>query len=89
MIKSGQTVIVTQGCHIATIDHLISAEESEDKAIVNSWLDWAMSLSQLFNHEDNEQLTAMIMDLGKHINGNFDQKSTAQEARYSPKAVLR
>jgi hypothetical protein len=29
------------------------------------------------------------MDLGKHINGNFDQKSTAQEARYSPKAVLR
>jgi hypothetical protein len=33
---------------------------------------WTMSLSQLFNHEDNEQLTAMIMDLRKHINGNFD-----------------
>ncbi len=31
-----------------------------------------MSLSQLFNHEDNEQLTAMIMDLRKHINGDFD-----------------
>jgi hypothetical protein len=31
-----------------------------------------MSLSQLFNHQDNEQLTAMIMDLRKHINGNFD-----------------
>jgi hypothetical protein len=50
MIKSGQTVTVTQGCHIATIDYLISAEESEEKAIVNSWLDWTMSLSQLFNH---------------------------------------
>jgi hypothetical protein len=31
-----------------------------------------MSLSQLFNHDDNEQLTAMIMDLRKHINGDFD-----------------
>jgi len=31
-----------------------------------------MSLSQLFNHDDIEQLTAMITDLTKHINGNFD-----------------
>jgi hypothetical protein len=71
-IKSGQTVTVTQGCHILTIDHLISADELEEKEIINSWLDWTMSLSQLFNHEDNEQLTAMIMDLRKHINGDFD-----------------
>jgi hypothetical protein len=71
-IKSGQTVTVTQGCHIRTIDHLISADELEEKEIVNSWLNWTMSLSQLFNHEDNEQLTAMIMDLRKHINGDFD-----------------
>jgi hypothetical protein len=54
------------------MDHLISADESEDMEIVNSWLDWTMSLSQLFNHNDNEQLIAMIMDLRKHINGNFD-----------------
>ncbi len=71
-IKSGQAVTVTQGCHILTIDHLISADESKEKGIVNSWLDWTMSLSQLFNHKDNEQLTAMIMDLRKHINGDFD-----------------
>jgi hypothetical protein len=31
-----------------------------------------MSLSQLFNHDDNDQLTAMIQDLRKHINGDFD-----------------
>jgi hypothetical protein len=37
-----------------------------------SWLNWTMSLSQLFNHEDNEQLTAIIMDLRKQINGDFD-----------------
>jgi hypothetical protein len=54
------------------MDHLISADESEDMEIVNSWLDWTMSLSQLFNHNDNEQLTAMITDIRKHINDNFD-----------------
>jgi hypothetical protein len=29
-------------------------------------------LSQLFNHNDNKQRTAMITDLRKHINGDFD-----------------
>ena len=31
-----------------------------------------MSLSQLFNHDDYDQLTAMITDLRKHVNGDFD-----------------
>jgi hypothetical protein len=54
------------------MDHLISADDSEDVEIINSWLDWTMSLSQLFNHNDNAQLTAMITDIRKHINGDFD-----------------
>jgi hypothetical protein len=56
------------------MDHLISADESEEKEFINSWLDWTMSLSQLFNHDNNEQLNAMIMDLRKHINGDFDAR---------------
>jgi hypothetical protein len=72
MIKSGQAVTVRHGSHIPTMDHLILADESEEKEIVNSWLDWTMSLLQLFNHDDNDQLTAMITDLRKHINGDFD-----------------
>jgi hypothetical protein len=71
-IKSGKSVTVKAGCHIPTMDHLISANESEDMEIVNSWLDWTMSLSQFFNHNDNQQLTAMITDLRQHINGDFD-----------------
>ncbi len=31
-----------------------------------------MSLAQLFNHDDNEHLTAMINDLRKSIHGDFD-----------------
>jgi hypothetical protein len=71
-IKSGQTVTVKQGCNIPTMDHLISADDSKDHQILNSWLDWTMSLAQLFNHDDNEQLTAMINNLRKSIHGDFD-----------------
>jgi hypothetical protein len=71
-IKPGQTVTVKQGCNIPTMDHLISVDDSEDHQILNSWLDWTMSLAQLFNHDDNEHLTAMINDLRKSIHGDFD-----------------
>jgi hypothetical protein len=71
-VKSGQSITVKAGCNIPTMDHLISADDSEDMEIVNSWLDWIMSLSQLFNNDNNAQLTAMITDIRKHINRDFD-----------------
>ena len=40
--------------------------------IANYWLDWTMSLSQLFNQDDYDQRTAMITDFRKHVNGNFN-----------------
>ena len=51
---------------------ILTADESEEMEIVNYWLDWTMSLSQLFNHDDYDQRTAMITDFRKHVNGNFD-----------------
>jgi hypothetical protein len=54
------------------MNHVISADDSEEMQILNSWLDWTMSLPELFNHEDAVQLTAMIKDIRKHINGDFD-----------------
>jgi hypothetical protein len=51
---------------------ILTADESEEMEIVNYWLDWTMSLSQLFNHDDYDQRTAMITDLRKHVNGDFD-----------------
>ncbi len=77
-IKSGQSITVKAGCNIPTMDHLISADDSEDMEIVNSRLDWTMSLSQLFNHDDNAQLTAMITDIRKHINRDFDASQLLQ-----------
>jgi hypothetical protein len=54
------------------MDYLISADDSEDMDNVNSWLDWMKSLSQLLDHYNNAQLTAMITDIRKHFNGDFD-----------------
>jgi hypothetical protein len=71
-IKSGQKIKVAAGCNIPTMDHLISADDSEETDILNSRLDWTMSLPELFNHEDTVQLTAMIKDIRKHITGDFD-----------------
>jgi hypothetical protein len=71
-IKSGQQITVQAGCNIPTMDHLISADDSEDTEILNPWLDWTMSLPELFNHEDTAQLTAIIKDIRKHITGDFD-----------------
>ncbi len=61
-IKSGQSVTVTPGCHIPTMDHLITTDETEDMEIITSWLDCMMTLSQLFNHHDSKELTAIITD---------------------------
>ncbi len=79
IIKSGELVTVKPGCHIRTMDHLISADESEEIEIVTSWLVWTMTLSQLFNHRDNKLLTAMITDIRQHINGNFDASRPLQQ----------
>ena len=71
-IKSGQQIQIAPGCNVPTMDHLISADDSENTDILNSWLDWTMSLPELFNHEDTAQLTAMIKDIRQHITGDFD-----------------
>jgi len=63
MIKSGQSVTITPGCHIPTMDYLITTDETNDMEIVTSWLDWTMTLSQLFNHHDSEELAAMITNI--------------------------
>jgi hypothetical protein len=71
-IKSGQTVTVNAGCHISTMDHIITADETEDVKIHSSWLDWTVTLSQLFDHHDSEQITALIHKLREKITGVFD-----------------
>jgi hypothetical protein len=70
------------------MEHIITADETEDVEIITSWLDWTMTLSHLFNHHNNEKLMPMITDIRHHTNGDFDschllQKLDSQQKPFS------
>jgi len=71
-IRSGQAITVQSGCHIATMDHLITADETDDVEVHSTWLDWTMTLSQLFDHEDAEQITKVATEIRDTYTGKFD-----------------
>jgi len=71
-IRSGQAITVQSGCHIATMDHLITADETDDVEVHSTWLDWTMTLSQLFDHEDAEQITKVATEIRDTYTGEFD-----------------
>jgi len=68
-ILSGQAVTVQPGCHIQTMDHIITAEDSDDFEIRTTWLDWTMTLAQLFDHEDTEQLLQLVNQIRSTVSG--------------------
>jgi hypothetical protein len=77
-ISSGLAVTVQPGCHIPTMDHLITADESEEMEVHSTWLDWTMSLSQLFDHKDAEQITNTIHKIRDTMTGSFDASELLQ-----------
>jgi len=77
-IASGHTVRVQPGCLIQTMDHVITAEDSDEFEIKTTWLDWTMTLAQLFDHEDTEQLMNIIRDIRSTISGTFDASELLQ-----------
>ena len=71
-IHSGQAITVPSGCHIATMDHLITADETDDMEVHSTWLDWTMSLPELFDHNDAEQITQVATEIRDTYSGEFD-----------------
>ncbi len=78
-ISLGQTLKVQPGCHIQTMDHIITAEDSEDFEIRSTLLDWTMTLAQLFDHEDTEQLLQLVNQIRSTISGTFDASKLLQQ----------
>jgi len=78
-ISSGQAVMVQPGCHIPTIDHLIAVDESEDMEIHSTRLDWTMTLSQLFDHTDTEQITNAVHKIRHTMASSFDASEPLQQ----------
>jgi hypothetical protein len=71
-ISSGQAVTVHSGCHIPTMDPLITADETEEMQVHSTWLDWTMSLSQLFDHNNAEQIANAVHQIRDTTTGSFD-----------------
>jgi hypothetical protein len=60
------------------MDHIITAEDSDDFEIRTTWLDWTMMLAQLFDHEDTEQLLELVNQIRSTVSGMFDASELLQ-----------
>jgi hypothetical protein len=59
--------------------HGSPADESEGMEVHSTWLDWTMSLSQLFDHNDAEQITSMVHKIRDTMTGSFDASERLQQ----------
>jgi hypothetical protein len=78
-ISSGQTVQINPSCYIRTMDHIITADDSEEITIHSKWLDWTWTLGQLFQQPENEVVTAAIAKLRTKISGKFNTEVLLHE----------
>jgi hypothetical protein len=78
-INSGDTVMVEPGCYIRTMDHVISADESETIEIQKKTMDWTGELAELFGRANTEGIHTAIQGLRKKYNGEFDASELFKE----------
>jgi hypothetical protein len=78
-ISSGQTIRVNPSCYVRTMDHIITADDSEEIEIHSKWLDWTWTLAQLFQQPENEKVTKAIDLLRERISGKFNAEILINE----------
>jgi hypothetical protein len=77
-ISLGQSITVQPGCHIQTMDLIITAEDSDNFEIITTWLDWTITLAQLFDHKDTEQLLQLVNQIRSTVSDTFDASKLLQ-----------
>jgi hypothetical protein len=78
-IDSGGTVTVEPGCYIWTMDHVISADESETIEIQKKTMGWIGELAELFGRANTEGIHMAIQGLRTKYNGEFDVSELFKE----------
>jgi hypothetical protein len=78
-INSGDTVTIEPGCYIRTMDHVISADESETIEIQRKTMDWAGEIADLFGRANTEGIHKAIQGLRTKYNGEFDASELFKE----------
>jgi hypothetical protein len=70
-IQSGDTIKVKPGCYMRTIDHVISADESETIEIAIKTMDWAGEITDLFHYENKDAIHQAVQGLRNRYNIEF------------------
>jgi len=71
-IQSGDTIKIKPGCYVRTMDHVISADESETIEIAIKTMDWAGEITDLFRYENKDAIHQAVQGLRTRYNGEFD-----------------
>jgi hypothetical protein len=78
-INSGDMITVEPGCYIRTMDHMISADESETIEIQKKTMDWTGELVELFGRANTEGIRMAIQGLWTKYNKEFDTSDLFKE----------
>jgi hypothetical protein len=73
--QSGDTIKIKPGCYVQTMDHVISADESETIETIEiaiKTMDWAGEITDLFHYENKDAIHQAVQGLRNRYNGEFD-----------------
>jgi len=70
-IQSGDTIKIRPGCYVWTMDHVISADESETIETIKT-MDWAGKITDLLHYENKDAIHQAVQGLPNRYNGEFD-----------------
>ncbi len=71
-IQSGDTIRIKPGCYVRTMDHVITANESETIEVKIKTMDWAGEITDLFHYGNQEAIHQAVQGLRTRYNGEFD-----------------
>jgi hypothetical protein len=49
----------------------VTMQHSNDVEIHSTWLDWTMTLAQLFDHNNSKQITQLVTQIWSTVSGAF------------------
>jgi hypothetical protein len=71
-IQSGDTIKIKPGCYVHSMDHIISADESETMEVKIKAMDWAREITDLFHYWNKEAIHQAVQGLSTRYNSKFD-----------------
>ncbi len=71
-IQSGDTIKIKPECYVRTMDHVISADESETIEIAIKTMDWAGEITDLFHYKSKDAIHQAVQGLRNRYNGEFN-----------------